>query len=307
MMKRILSLIMTAIMCGCILMMFTGCSVSVTPNNYKGWNGIWQDSCLLDDRNLFSDTQRQELDEMIQEKSRELEMNILIYVNGTYRSDYDTKEFCDYTYESIFAPDTDGLMYYLDLSSKTPAYDYISTSGKAILFYEGNRNNIFNHMDLYLPSSGSSYESDQIYRAVEEFLNQLSVYANNRSTSYYHDESKGTYIYYKGDKLYVTTKKPLILLLPIWFASAIIGLVTALITFLISKGHYKFKPKTNPSVYLSRDSVNFTQRSDSHIRTYQSRTRISSSSGGGGGGSHRSGGGGGHHSSGSHGGGGHHR
>ena len=286
-------------------MMFTGCSE--TQNNYKGWNGIWQDSCLLDDRNLFSDTQRQELDEMIQEKSRELEMNILIYVNGTYRSDYDTKEFCDYTYESFFAPDTDGLMYYLDLSNKIPAYDYISTSGKAILFYEGNRNNIFNHMDLYLPSSGTSYESDQIYRAVEEFLNQLSVYANNRSTSYYHDESKGTYIYYKGDKLYVTTKKPLILLLPIWFASAIIGLVTALITFLISKGHYKFKPKTNPSVYLSRDSVNFTQKSDSHIRTYQSRTRISSSSGGGGGGSHRSGGGGGHHSSGSHGGGGHHR
>ena len=303
-MKRILSLIMTAIMCGCILMMFTGCSE--TQNNYKGWNGIWQDSTLYDDKELFTEEQIRELEEKIQEKSRELEMNILIYVNGTYRSDYDTKEFCDYTYESIFAPDTDGLMYYLDLSNKTPAYDYISTSGKAILFYEGNRNNIFNHMDLYLPSSGSSYESDQIYRAVEEFLNQLSVYANNRSTSYYHDESKGTYIYYKGDKLYVTTKKPLILLLPIWFASAIIGLVTALITFLISKGHYKFKPKTNPSVYLSRDSVNFTQKSDSHIRTYQSRTRISSSSGGGGG-SHRSGGGGGHHSSGSHGGGGHHR
>lgn len=303
-MKRLLSLIMTAIMCLCMLMALTGCSEP--PNNYVGWNGNYQDSFLYDDKNLFSDTQRQELDEMIQQKAKELEMNILIYVNGTYRSDYETKDFCDCTYEAFFQPDTDGLMYYLDLSSKVPAYDYISTSGKAILLYEENRESIFSHMDLYLPSSGSSYESDQIYDAVVEFLNQLSVYANNGNTShYYHDESKGTYIYYKGDKLYVTTRKPLRLLLPIWFASAIIGLVTALITFLISKRHYTFKAKTNPSVYLSKDSVNFTQKSDNHIRTYQTRHRISSSSSGGGG--HRSGGGGGHHSSGSHGGGGHHR
>ena len=303
-MKRILSLIMTAIMCGCILMMFTGCSEP--ENDYAGWNGNYQDSFLYDeDKNLFSDAQRHELDEMIQQKAKELEMNILIYVNGTYRSDYDTKEFCDYTYEAFFQPDTDGLMYYLDLSSKVPAYDYISTSGKAILLYENCRESIFDHMDLYLPSSGSSYESDQIYRAVEEFLDQLSVYSNRGSSnfSYYHDKGKDTYIYYKNGELYVTHKKPLAVLVRIWIISAVIGLIAALITFLISKGHYTFKTKTNPSVYLSKDAVNFTQRSDSHIRTYQTRNRISSNSSSGG---HRSGGGG-HHSSGSHGGGGHHR
>ena len=41
-MKRLLSLIMTAIMCLCMLMALTGCSEP--PNNYAGWNGNYQDS-----------------------------------------------------------------------------------------------------------------------------------------------------------------------------------------------------------------------------------------------------------------------
>jgi uncharacterized protein len=88
----------------------------------------------------------------------------------------------------------------------------------------------------------------------------------------------------------------------IWIVSAIIGLLTALITFLSSKGNYKFKAKTNPSIYLSKDNVNYTQKSDTHIRTYQTKRKIESSSGGGG---SRGGGGGG--GGGSHGGGGHSR
>ena len=302
-MKRLVSLIMTAILCVCMVPLLTGCSEP--QNDYAGWDGNCQDSVLIDDRDLFTESQRQELDDMIQQKSKELEMNILIYVNGTYRSDAATKPFCDDTYDEWFGKDTDGLMYYLDLSGKVPAYDYISTAGKAILLYEKNRESIFSHMDNYLPASGQEIEPDQIYRAVEEFLSQLSVYSRSGShPSYYHDKVKDTYIYYKNGELYITHKKPLIIWVRIWIVSIIIGLLTALITFLASKGKYTFKAKTNPSIYLSKDTVNFTQRNDQHIRTYQSRTRISSSSSGGGG--HRSGGGS-HHSGGSHGGGGHHR
>lgn len=307
-MKRLLSLIMTAVVSMCMLMVLTGCSDP--KNNYAGWDGNWQKSVLFDEKGLFTESQKRELDDKIQQKAQELEMNILIYVNGTRRSDGDTKPFCDYEYEQRFnnghGEDTDGLMYYLDLSGKSPAYDYISTSGKAILLYEDCRDTIFNHMDNYLPSSGQTIKAEQIYNAIEEFLDQLTVYAKDSSSrrSYYHDRSKGTYIYYRHGELFITNKKPIVLWVRIWVVSIIIGLLTALITFLVSKGSYTFKAKTNPSIYLSKDNVNYTQRSDNHIRTYQTRHRIDSGSSGGG---HRSGGGGGHHSSGSHGGGGHHR
>lgn len=307
-MKRLVSFIMTAILCVCMVPLLTGCSEP--ENDYAGWNGNWQISCLIENRDendepFFTNQQRKELDEKISQKAKELEMNILICIGRKYISDSNTKEFCDDTYDELFGNDTDGLMYYLDLSGKTPAYDYISTSGKAILLYEENKELIFNHMDNYLPASGQEIKQEQIYDAVGEFLSQLSVYAKSTTsgTSYYHDKNKGTYIYYKNGELYITHKKPLIIWVRIWVVSIMIGLLTALITFLVSKGKYTFKAKTNPSIYLSKDAVNFTQRNDHHIRTYQSRSRISSSSSGGG---HRSGGGG-HHSGGSHGGGGHHR
>ena len=301
-MKRFLSLIMTAVMCLCMLTVLTGCSDP--ENDYAGWNGDWESSLLFDEKGLFSEQQNNELCQKIQQTAKELEMNILIYVNGTSRSDDATKPFCDDTYDNWFGNDTDGLMYYLDLSGKVPAYDYISTSGKAILLYEENRDIIFNHMDNYLPASGHTIEPDQIYKAIEEFLDQLSVYAKKGSSgsSYYHDKNKGTYIYYKNGELFITHKKPLIIWVRIWIVSIIIGLLTALISFLVSKGSYTFKTKPNPSIYLSKDTVNFIKNTDNHIRTYQTRSKIVSNSSGGG---HRSGGS--HHSGGSHGGGGHHR
>lgn len=304
-MKRLLSLILTAVTCMCMLTMLTGCSEP--ENDYAGWNGNWQVSTIYDgeynEKGLFSEQQIRELEAQIQQKAQELEMNILIYIGGSYRTNEDTKPFCDSTYDSWFGNDTDGLIYYLDLSGKKPAYDYISTSGKAILMYEDCREAIFDHLDNYLPASGQEIIPDEIYDAVVEFLDQLTVYSKSGShRSYYHDKRKGTYIYYKGDKLFITRKKPLILWVRIWIVSAIVGLLTALISFLASKGNYKFKAKTNPSVYLSKDNVNYTQKSDTHIRTYQTRRKIESSSGGGG---SRGGGGGG--GGGSHGGGGHSR
>ena len=172
-MKRLLSLILTAVTCMCMLTMLTGCSEP--ENDYAGWNGNWQESVLFDDKELFTQEQRNELDKQIQQKAQELEMNILIYVNGSYRTNEDTKPFCDSTYDSWFGNDTDGLIYYLDLSGKKPAYDYISTSGKAILMYEDCREAIFDHLDNYLPASGQEIIPDEIYGAVVEFLDQLTV------------------------------------------------------------------------------------------------------------------------------------
>ena len=64
-MKRLLSLILTAVTCMCMLTMLTGCSEP--ENDYAGWNGNWQESVLFDDKELFTQEQRNELDKQIQQ------------------------------------------------------------------------------------------------------------------------------------------------------------------------------------------------------------------------------------------------
>lgn len=305
MIKRFLSLMASAIICLCLVPCLTANASS--KNNYAGWDGDWQASMLVDNEygssGLFSDEYREDLTEEIQQYSKDLEMNIVVYIGGTYRSDSETKPFCDDYYDSAYGNDTDGIMYYIDLSGKSPAYDYISTAGKCILLYEKNREDIFNYLDNYLPASGQTIEEYDIYQAVKAFLSELKYYYNQDHSKfeYYHDTSKGTYIYYKDGELQITTEKPLVLKLRILIVCSVIGFLTALITYLVSKSHYKFKNKTNPSVYLSSEAVRFNEKSDLLIRTYVTKHKIQSSSGGGG---SRGGGG---HSGGSHGGGGHHR
>lgn len=305
MMKKFLSVIAAAIMCLCLVPCL---SASAANNDYSGWDGNWENSTLIDDEyegiGFFSDEYKQELNEAIQQYSKDLEMNIVVYIGGEYRSDSNTKSFCDDYYDTMFGNDTDGILYYIDLSGKRPAYDYISTAGKCILLYEKNRESIFNYLDNYLPASGMPIEEYDIYQAVSAYLSELKYYSTQKHSKYeyYHDTNKGTYIYYKNGELQITTKKPPILVMRIWGVCSIIGLITALITYFAGKSNYKFKSKTNPGIYLSNQDINFTEKSDLLIRSYTTKHRIQSNSGGGG---HRSGGG--HHSGGSHGGGGHHR
>ncbi|MDD7517867.1 hypothetical protein [Ruminococcus flavefaciens] len=309
MMKRLFSIISAVVICLCLLPM-TVIHASAASNDYAGWDGNWQNSTLIDTEynggeGLFSEENKAALIEKIQDCSKKLEMNILVYVGGVYRYDEVTKSFCDTQYDQTYGNDTDGVFYYIDLSGKSPAYDYISTAGKAILCYENYKENIFESLDYYLPSSGSTiYESD-IYNAVDAFLNQLVKYAetSHSAFNYYHDKNTGRYVYYKDGKLMITDKKPPALWLMIALICSAIGALVGLITYFIAKNSYKFKSKTNPSIYLSPNDAHLSQNSDTFIRSYVTKHRIESNSGGG-----SRGGGGGHHSGGgSHGGGGHHR
>lgn len=279
-----------------------GVNAFAVKNYAQGFDGDSGNSRLVDNANIFSAENEASLTEEIQKYSAELEMNIYIYVSGTYRTDSQTEIFADDTYDETFGEDTDGVFYYLDLSGKQPAYDYISTSGKAVLIYEDVRESIFSYLDNYLPASGEAIYEDDIYDAVSGFLSCLNTYSSHDSTAleYYHDKSSGKYFYYKGGELVVSRSKPLAIWLNIALVSVLIGAVIALISYFITKSRYKFKASTNPDVYISRNESVFTNKSDVLIRTYVTKHKIESSSGG----SH---GGGGHSHSGGHGGGGHHR
>lgn len=188
------------------------------------------------------------------------------------------------------------------MSGRSPAYDYISTSGKAVLLYQKNTDNIFSQLDNYLPASGQTVYSEDIENAIEEFLNLLKRYSNKipSSMEYYYDESSGKYMFMKNGEFLVSRNKPITYNLFFMGICIIIGLVTTVIVYFVTKHRYKFKKSQNSMVYVKNEKTVFNKNIDMFIRTYTTKHKIETSSSSG----SRGGGG---HSGGGHGGGGHHR
>ena len=271
-------------------------------------------SGVVDKNGLFdNDPEKlEEINEIIQECSREIKMNILVFLPDADKkafSDYQTEDFVKNYYNQAFAENTDGILYYMDISGKRPAYDYIATSAKANLVYNQSvRDSIFNRLDQYLPSSYSDdpIDADQISEAIDVFCGCLDSYnSEGIRESYYYDGNsyEPNFTYVKGGRTYVTKSIPPVIRLTIMLVCEFIGLIVALLVYFISKRNYKFKSKTNPRIYLPNDSVKFTVKTDTLTGTHTTSARIESSSGGGGGRSSHSGG----SHGGSMGGSGHHR
>ncbi len=265
-------------------------------------------SGISDTYGFFDEDELDGLTMLVQEKAEELDMNIFVFIAGSECSgypDYKTQCFSDDTYDEMYGEDTDGVFYFMDFSGKKPAYDYISTSGKAVLMYEKNIQSIHDACQSLLPpSTVSDYSeySDDVANTISQFLTQLDYYYKDKPSGYYHDESSDKYFYYKGDNLVVSYSPPLsVRMRPLLFAIPA-GIISALIFYFVTKSRYKFKSSANPVAYVSHDETQFIQKDDRFIRTYTTKTKIETNSGG----SH-SGGGGGHSSSGGHGGGGSHR
>lgn len=276
-------------------------SASAKENYHQGWNGDASASKFIDNVDFFSDSEEAEINKKVQETAEKLEMNIIVLAAGYefHMSDDQTELFCDSSYDSTYGEDTDGVFFFMDFTGKKPAYDYISTSGKAVLFYQDYIDEIFDAVYSYLPSSDSDYtqHTDEIEEGIYCFLGQLSEYQGSKS--YYYDSDSGKYFQYKDGKLVITTSKPLRARLKALIFAIPIGAVAGLIFFFATKSAYKFKNSANPNVYVSHEDTRFIHREDRFIRTYTRKTKIESSSGS------RSGGGGG--GGGGHGGGGSHR
>lgn len=286
-------------------------STAFAENSAQGWDGDVTLSEVYDDYGVFKDhhAELEALNKEVRDKAEKLRLNIYVLLAGPdyLMSDSDTPEFCNILYDECFGEDTDGVLFFIDMTGKKPAYDYISTAGKAILYYDGHTDTIRENTYEYLPSSDDGdYELHyaDVKRGVECFLSDLDSYQSDfrSGMKYYYDSNTGKYIYYLDGELQITDHKPPAIYLKSLIIALIGGAIVNLIAFLISKHNYKFKAKTNPNIYLSREETRFNSRDDRYLRSHTSRTRISSSSGSGGGS-----GGGGHHGGGSHGGSGGHR
>lgn len=268
---------------------------------------------IYDEYGLFKDNELEELNNLIEQTAKEIDMYIAVYISKTDLDDLETERFSEQCYEDMFGENTDGIFFYMDLSGGRPAYDYISTSGMGALVYTDYRNDgennvidkIFDRIYNYMPSSEEIIESADIKLAIEEFCRQLEIYADKGTKSFYYsyDSADGKYIYESGGKAVVSSHKPLFIMLKYFPIGIACGIITAIIMFFVIKSTYKFKKSCDSSVYVERNETNFTVRDDRFIRQYTTKTKIESSSSSGG--SHHSGGG--SRGGGSHGGGGRHR
>lgn len=275
--------------------------------------GYPQESALIDELGLYDDDKEtfNELDAKIKEEAEKLDLNLIVFLSGNYRYETAVEIFADDSYDEIFGENTDGIFYYLDLSGGSPANDWISTSGRAVLDYEKSIESISSTLDHYLPSSDSTIYPEDITEAIQAYLNCLERYRDDKHSvfEYHYDEGNAEhpYTYYDlNGNIQTSKKKPIGVYVMPFIASVIIGLITSLIIFFHTMSKYRSREKVDSRIYISNNLTRFTRSENIFIRTDTRKTRIDS--GGGSGGGHRSGGGGSHHShSGHHGGGGHHR
>lgn len=205
---------------------------------------------------------------------------------GTDKSDYGVMDFADVYYENHCGMNTDGILLLLNNDTE---YDWISTSGRAIDTFDRSIDYIFDNItdDIKKGNYGG---------AVSDFCNSVIYYNENVPAADYsdYDDDHSISLNFSLEAVITTVFT--------MFVFIAIGLL--IFSAIIQSG---YKLKKNPSVadYVLKDSLKFTQQSDTYLRTYTTRTRVNSSSSGG----HRSGGSRSHRSSGGgrHGGGGRRR
>lgn len=267
-------------------------------NLHKGLGDNNAKSGIADDVDLLTSSEFDEMEELIKDTAEETDLNIYVILGDMYLGEEGAFEHSYQTYCDIFGEYTDGVLLYLDLAGYSMASDSMYFSGKAHLMYEDRLDDMFDALYLHLPKSGQKIYSSDFMDGITSFCSDLKVYKKQYKSNvfkYEKNELGGIYTYMRGDTLYITKSKAPGLRFIIMLAASLIGLIVALIVYFSVKKHYLFKSSTNPSVYVSHGETNFTERTDTYIRTYTSRRRIQSSSGGGGrggGGGVRSGGGG---------------
>lgn len=273
---------------------------------------------LCDEGDFLSDAEFQEAMDELQEAADESGMNVALWIGNTAigdNSDADTIAFCDETYEELYGMNTDGVFLYLDMSRETSLslFDYLSTSGKGQFYYTDNEDynrvgTMIQDVEEYLPRGEEDLPS-----AIHIFCFDLKYYADQGvpTDKYYtYNKDTGKYLIMQDGQVQEVSKLPeeytaILSWGTIVILAVLIGVIAFGISVLSIRNRYKFKAAGSRQNYLVANDVQYLQRSDQYLRTYTSRTKISSESSGGG-----SGGGGSSHSSssgGSHGGGGGHR
>lgn len=271
----------------CILM-------TVTASAYNVSEKIVADGTkrLYDDAGLIDEADEAALEEYLYNAAIESELNVAVVLTddvGSDKSDRGVVDYADLYYEKLYGMNTDGVLLLINNDTK---YDYISTSGRAIkLFTDSRIDSAFDY--FYDDIVDGNY-----YKAIIGFADRVELFSSLGAPSNQYDYPEDFI-----DKviLYFFSGQFIGFLL---MAAAVIFIVYAII-----KAPFRIK-KQPASSYLNKASVYFTRKTDTFIRTYTTRHKVTTSSSSSRSGSHHSSGRSSTHrssSGGRHGGGGRHR
>ena len=220
---------------------------------------------------------------------------------GSDKSDRQVIDYADVYYEDYCGLNTDGILLLINNDTK---YDWISTSGNCIDMFYDAIDPIFDNIYDYIVDGN-------LEKAIYHFSESVIYYSNQDYDHYsdYGDDYNGPSDYWgdygSSDDYDVDVSFALEGLIGVIFFSGIVIIISLVIFASVIKSNYSLSKNKTASPYQLKNSLSFSQISDTYLRTYTTRTRVSSSSSG----SHRSGGGRSHRSSGGgrHGGGGRRR
>lgn len=301
--KKILQILLAgAAACVCMVSAVFPASAARPHENAKA-------NCrLYDPDGMFDEADTQSINELIAHTSEVTDMYIAVYVldeSGAGWSDHAVEVFADDTYDQLFnvqyGEESDGVMLMFDEATR---YAYITTCGMGQLYYyNGAENDRISEMISHMVGQ-------DVGTIVTRFCQDADYYYKKGlpSNAYTYNRDNGEYIYqYHGEVVHSDK-------LPWWFGvhwgflaplAAVIGGLTALISYLIIKNAYQLKKSLDATNYISDKETHFYVQDDIFLRqhttkTYHDPNRGSGGGGGGGGSSHMSsggfshGGGGGH-------------
>ena len=264
---------------------------SVLPvSALRKYEDIMSNCQLFDPDGLFTPEDRELLNDLIRDTSREIDMYVAVQVVGEATeilSDDEVDELTADRYDELFnvqyGEESDGVMLMLYMPSQ---YMSITTCGNGQLYYAHSPEDRISNMISHI---GDQMREEKYTGAVTIFCADLKLYYSKGipNRTYTYDPNQGLYYWQKDGELVSGTKLPfsirvnLKLLLP---CCALVGIIAAFITMLIVQSGYQLKKSLDPSNYISKKDTNFYQQDDVFIRAHTTKTYIDSDRGGSGGG-----------------------
>lgn len=220
---------------------------------------------VVDDANLLSENERNELIEDIEKFREKYNMDAVIVTSndleGKTPRDY-ADDYYDYNGYGL-GNNKSGLLLLIDMDDRKI---WISTSGDAIEYFTDNRiDSIISDISKYL-SNGEYFDACNI------FLTDIQYYMDS-------GVPEGQYTYSEEDKT-----------LKIGLIALGVAAVVASISCIVVVNSYKNAKSVSSVNYVDNNSIVFTRRRDTFVNTFTTKTKIekNNSSGGGGSSTHTS-------------------
>ena len=239
---------------------------------------------VYDFADILTDEEEKDIYKYIEEFIEKTHFDmVIVSINMPYSSDSKNEDyaadFYDYNDFGIDFSNYSGILL-LRNNYTTDRYYDMYTFGDAQLYFNQER------YDDILDGIYSDMRSGNYKAAIRSFINRCSNYYDSGYASKYKNayiDDMG-YIQYNYNIPYI----------PCFIGSSVITLIAMLV--MIGKNKMVRKA-TTAGAYLSKDSINYTQKLDQFVSSHTTHYTVSSSSGGGGshggssGGGHSSGGG----------------